>query len=219
MIKFFDVIYLKHKSFWSQDKFLGLSIAISIFLLALTVQYVTHKYVGSYVSGTRVGDFLLDNIPAINVDFFIIQGTLLLTLVLILLLVANPKHLLFSLKSLGLFIIIRSFFVSLTHLGANLNQISFDANTIGFKIYDLLYTTQNDFFFSGHVGIPFLFALIFWKATFWRYLFFITSFLLGVGMILGHLHYSIDVFAAPFITYSIFAISRNVFKKDFALIQ
>jgi len=39
----------------------------------------------------------------------------------------------------------------------------------------------------------------------------------GVVVLLGHIHYSIDVFSAFFITYSIFHMAKYLFKNEFKL--
>lgn len=219
MVNVINTIYFQHKNFWNKNTFSFLMWATGWFLLALLVQHFAYLYVDSYVSGAPVGDLLLDHLPTINLDFFIIQGSLISTLLVIFLFITKPDYVSFSLKSLALFIIIRSFFISLTHLGANLHQITLDTNTIGFNFYDFLYNAKNDFFFSGHVGASFLCALVFWKEKIWRNIFLVFSFMFGVSMLLAHMHYSIDVFAAPFIAYGIFIISKKVFYYDYVLIN
>lgn len=211
--------YLHHKHFWSKKSVWLLSSGIIFFTSALIVQHFAYGYIDHRVVGTPVGDLLLDNLPALDVDFFIIQGALILSLVIWILLLYYPEYVSFSLKAMGVFLIVRSFFITLTHLGVNLHQIDLDTSSIGFSIYDFLYNAKNDFFFSGHVGATFLFALIFQKKVFWRNFFLISSFVLGVSMVLGHMHYSIDVFAAPFMTYSIFVMAKFFFKTDVALIK
>ena len=71
-----------------------------------------------------------------------------------------------------------------------------------------------DYFFSGHTGLPFLLTLLFWDNVFLRVLFFVSSIFFGVVVLLGHLHYSIDVLSAFFITYTIYHLSEAFFPKD-----
>lgn len=114
------------------------------------------------------------------------------------------------LKSVALFIVIRSIFVIMTHLGPFSDQIAINPNDwIG------ALTSRNDLFFSGHTGLPFLFALAFWESKHLRLFFLFSSVVAAVSVILGHLHYSIDVFAAFFITYGIFHIAQKLFAKDY----
>jgi membrane-associated phospholipid phosphatase len=61
-------------------------------------------------------------------------------------------------------------------------------------------------------------ALIFWNdSKFVRWISLIASITFGASVLLGHLHYSIDVFAAFFITYAIYHISQKFFAEDFLL--
>ncbi len=183
---------------------------------ALVVKHFSDRYL-SGLEGTAVEDVLLNWLPTLDIDFLMIQSAILLTLVTIGLFVIRPQYLPFGTKALATFLIMRSLFVTLTHLGLNPHQIQIDdTGGIGFWIYDLLYNSRNDFFFSGHTGIPFLMALIFWQEKIWRNFFFIMSFLFGVSVLIAHVHYSIDVFAAPFMTYSIFCLSRTLFPRDYS---
>jgi hypothetical protein len=123
------------------------------------------------------------------------------------------------LKSISLFVIIRSIFISLTHLGPYPDRIVTDVMQSGliyffFSYDDFLWSTGGDLFFSAHTGLPFLIALIFWDIRRMRIFCIISAIFFGIIVLLGHLHYSIDVLAAFFITYGIFHISKKVFAKD-----
>jgi hypothetical protein len=99
-------------------------------------------------------------------------------------------------------------FVSLTHIGPYPTKLVLESNLLDFI------TTGNDLFFSGHTGLPFLIALIYWDHVYIRRLFIIASIVFGAVVLLSHLHYSIDVFAAFFITYAIYHIALLVFSLE-----
>jgi hypothetical protein len=211
-------IYVAHQEFWTKHDIFLLLTSFGWFIFAIIVQHFAYLYIDGHVIGTHVGDVILDNLPVVNLDFFIVQGALLSTLLIIFLFAIKPRYLPFGLKSLALFIIVRSFFISLTHLGVNLHQITLNTNSIGFSLYEFLYNAKNDFFFSGHVGAACLFGFIFWNEKIWGTVFFVFAFVFGVSMLFAHMHYSIDVFAAPFIVFSIFTIAKKIFKSDYLLI-
>lgn len=166
---------------------------------------------------THVGDLLLDNLPIINLNIIIIEGALLCIILGTIFVLLNPRYVLFTLKSLALIIATRAFFVSLTHVGiypGNVNP--------GHGFLDGIYSylnLQTGFFFSGHTALPFLMALIFWKRFYTRIVFLLLSFIFGISVLLAHVHYSIDVFAAPFMAYGIFNIARHLFARDYELIE
>lgn len=206
----------RHKRFWTRPRRLMLIKALGFFFIALIVQSIASQYVENLV-GLSVGDILLDHLPALDIDFIVVQGALLLTFIIVALMIWQPKYLIFTIIAFSMFVIIRAFFISLTHLGVNPHEIVLDTESIGFSLYNFLYNSRSDFFFSGHTGAPFLMGLIFWDHKKLRNFFFIISFLFGVSVLLAHIHYSIDVFAAPFITYSIFVIVKKLFPIEHSL--
>ncbi len=207
---------MKFKDLFTKEKFRSLCVALLLIALALTFQYYASAY-STRNSSRFVGDIFLDNLPVINMNAIIIQGALLSILVSAILLVSEPKYILFSLKAVAVFIAIRAFFVAATHLGIYPDQI-----VPGTDFLDRIYVAldlQAGYFFSAHTGLPFLMALIFWDKRFWRFSFFIASGIFGVAVLLAHVHYSIDVFAAPFMTYSIFKLAQYLFPEDYKLME
>lgn len=216
MNNFITQLKIGYKNLWANLTKVTFTKIVGFFMISLVIQHFANQYVGQ-VAGMPVGDIILSNIPTADTDFFVIQGALLFTFLMIGILIWKPRYILFTVASLSLFIIIRSFFISLTHLGVDPHEIVLDTNSLGFGLYNILFNSSSDFFFSGHTGIPFLMGLIFWYERFWGKLFFVVSFVLGLSVLLGHIHYSIDVFAAPFITYTIFIIAQKIFPKEYNL--
>src|SRR5262245_58269784 len=102
MKKVMHKIYSRHRDFWSGNNVWLLSTGVFIFVISLLVQNIADHYVDYYVDSTPVGDILLNNLPIINLDFFIVQGALILTVLVILLLVVKPEYLPFTMKTMAL---------------------------------------------------------------------------------------------------------------------
>jgi len=207
-------IFNKHKLFWSQ-KALKKNALLALFLLAISLlaNYFANVYTTSHTSN-YVSDIILDNLPVVNLDFVFIQGAMLAIAFVILLLLTEPEKIPFAVKSIAFFVLIRSAFIMMTHTALPLDHILLNPES------SFRYITEgNDMFFSSHTGLPFLMALIFWANKKLRIVFFILSGIFALTVLLAHLHYSIDVFAAFFITYSIFHIAQRLFPKDYELSQ
>lgn len=179
--------------------------ASSMFVSALAVQFAAKD------AGNSTTDILLDNLPVINTDIIFTEGALLFIVCVVFLLLLKPRAIAFTTKSLGLLIYTRSFFVIMTHIAPYPDRIVTDLDRFRYI------SSGSDLFFSGHTAIPFMLALIFWQRPRLRLIFLLSSLVAACAVILGHLHYSIDVFAAFFITYTTYAISRVVFKHDYTI--
>ena len=190
------------------------SFLVGLILLALAI--VFQFYASAYserVSSNFVHDILLDNLPVINLDLIIVEGALAAIVGSIILLIAKPQYIVFTLKAVAIFIATRAVFIAATHLGIYPGQINPDT---GF--FDRIYTglgLEAGFFFSGHTGLTFLMSLVFWDERFWRYFYMVLAIVFGISVLLAHVHYTIDVLAAPYMTYAIFKLSQYFFAEDY----
>ena len=66
-----------------------------------------------------------------------------------------------------------------------------------------------DLFYSGHTSTQFLIFLCFNKKTD-KILALIATCLIGILVLIQHIHYSIDVIAAPVMCYGVFLISKRI---------
>jgi len=191
--------------------FIQLVMGILFLTLSLFFNYYAQAYTATH-SSNYVSDIILDHLPSKNVDDIFLEGMLVFIAFVTLLGLHKPGRIPFILKASALFIFIRAIFITLTHLAPPLHTEV--VNSVSFW-EKLLSGSGDDLFFSGHTGFPYLMALIFWQNKFLRWLFLATSAFFGGAVLLGHLHYSIDVFSAFFITYGIFNIALRLFKNDY----
>ncbi len=202
-----------YKTYFSNKTFL-----ISFFggLLLLVTSLIVQFYVSGYVNSlptAPVTDLILSNIRAYDVSGIFIYGSVLLLFVGIFVALRRPQCIPFAMKSVALFTLIRSLFVILTHISAFPTKIAIDSSFFNHPVFTGIFT-GNDLFFSGHTGLPFLLALIFWEYKNFRVIFLGFSALFAIVVLMGHIHYSIDVLSAFFITYGIFQICKFLFKRE-----
>ena len=202
----------KHRHYWSIPSYRQ---SIFFGLLFLSLSVIFNHYSTLYATlraDNTVSDLLLDNLPIMNVDFIVNEGAVMFIAYLAILLLWEPRKIPFVLKSVAFFVFTRAVFITFTHLGTIPNHSYLDPTEI-FKALSI----GGDYFFSGHTGMPFLVGLIFWHDFHARVTFFVISGIFAVSVILGHLHYSIDVFAAFFITHSIYVLAKRFFTNDYIL--
>ncbi len=177
---------------------------------------IINYYAGTYATekaSNAVTDIILSNTKVYDLDGFFVFGPVALVVFVVILCLIKPQKLPFIFKSVGLFVIIRSVFISITHIGPFPDQLTIVS---GASIIED-FTFGGDLFFSAHTGLPFLLALAFYKDKILRDLFIATAILFGAVVLLSHRHYSIDVLSAFFITYTIYIISIKLFKREYAM--
>lgn len=197
----------KQEGYWR-----SVLLSLGFFVASCVVNIYAIAFATEHASNS-VTDIILSNTPVFDVDGLFVYGTFLVAGVTLFLALWQPRRIPFMLKGIALFWLIRSGFTSMTHLGPFAPHVDSDFGTTITKAF----FGGDDFFFSGHTGLPFLGALAFWHEKPVRYFFLTASVVLAVVVLLGHLHYSIDVFSAFFITYTIFHIALWLFPKDYQL--
>lgn len=194
----------RYKHHW-KDRDYRLAVAASLFVFAGSVaaSLLAGHFANTHASNP-VEDLILSNTPAMNVDFLFVYGTVVFCVFVAALAFAHPRRIPFVFFSLAIFFFIRACFITLTHIAPYPTQAEW---TMGGTIRN--YFFGSDLFFSGHTGSPFLMALIFWHEYRLRVAFLAWSVFFAGVVLLGHLHYSIDVASAYFITYTIFVLCER----------
>lgn len=189
------------------DHKLLIIISLVFLIIAIILNHAANTYVEKKTPMPAT-DLILDNIPSINLSFIFVFGFILIIAIpLLYTLFFKVKELHKVIGQFSLLVMIRSFFITLTHLGLPQDSINF--NTSDLYSY---FVFQNDMFFSGHVAISFLGFLIYRKEKIGKF-FLVMTFVMMATVLFMHVHYSIDVFAALFITYGSFKIGEWLFKR------
>lgn len=185
-------------------------IFLSLALLAVAniSTYMASRHVDK-INAIAVPDIILNNIPVLNLNLIFVYG--FYATILIIILHSAFFHMKDAHKIIfqfSLLMVIRSFFMVLTNL-----SIPLDAEVItGVPAFLKGFYFENDLFFSGHTSIPFMAFLLFRKEKI-GFLFLAISILMAITVLFMHVHYSIDVFAAFFITYGAYKIGEWLCKR------
>jgi hypothetical protein len=107
----------------------------------------------------------------------------------------------------ALLLVVRSLFIVLTPMRAPLDSLWVGGDPL-FDAIGRHLTFRNDLFFSSHTALPFLGFLIY-RDRWARLVFLGFSITLAATVLLTRLHYSIDVFAAYFITYAVYRFEHR----------
>ena len=109
--------FAKHEAFWkNQTLILSSFFGLLLFLASLLANREATIYATEQAGGS-VSDIILSNIPVFNVDPIVNEGALLFFVFVLVMLVLEPRRIAFTLKAAALFVLIRSVFVVLTHIG------------------------------------------------------------------------------------------------------
>jgi len=116
---------------------------------------------------------------------------------------AKPDILLLALQSYSLLVIFRMMVMYSAPLDAPERMILLNDPLVQFLGSREVLT--KDLFFSGHTATLFLLFLVSDKKRL-KIIFLMSTVLVGIAVLLQHVHYTIDVLAAPFFAYSSYKI-------------
>ncbi|MBI5623411.1 MAG: phosphatase PAP2 family protein [Elusimicrobia bacterium] len=192
------------------------AITFSGVLVFFVLCYAFYTQLGWVADQRRLpmgSDWLLKHLPLVNTLPVLSWGWLGLHLVLGGAAIAYyPRRIPFLMFLLGVYIFIRTLFVFLSPIGAPADMM--DMRKLDFLFSRIMgtWTFNNEFVFSGHTGIPFLFYLFF-ETRGLKALCLAGSLTMGVCVLLSRNHYTVDVLGAYLVSYSIFKLSETLFYR------
>lgn len=188
-----------------------INLVISLGLLSIMLFSLTNflNYVESR-QGAVLSDPILSLFSPVDLTwltFLIIYLSLILA---IFSLFNNPERLIFAIQLYSLMVIIRIIAMFLVPLDPPEKMIMLNDPFVEF--FGTGQTLTKDLFFSGHTATLFILYLV-TENKILKYIFFLCTIAVAVSVILQHVHYTIDVFAAPFFTYTSYIILKIIRTK------
>lgn len=185
-------------------------------IVLLMLSYSLYTKLG-YVADQRAlpvgSDWLLRRLPLVNTVPILSWGWFGLHLYAAGAAAAySPKRVPFLIFTLSVFLAVRAAFVFLSPIGH-------PADMVDMRVHDLIFshllgtwTFTNEFVFSGHTAIPFIFFLFF-ETRGLKTLMLAGSVVMGVSVLLSRNHYTVDVLAAPLVGYAIYGMSEAAYRR------
>ncbi len=158
--------------------------------------------------GFVINDPILNRLPVQDFSvsiFLLIYSVIILTVVNI---STYPIIFLKCIQAYCLLVTIRIFCLYMVPLNPEGLMIPLNDPFVGRLFYNGTVITK-DLFFSGHVSTMFLFFLVIPFRSL-KYYFLTATILVSIFILIQHVHYSIDVMAAPFVSYVSYRIVQHI---------
>ncbi|OGS02644.1 MAG: hypothetical protein A3G41_06885 [Elusimicrobia bacterium RIFCSPLOWO2_12_FULL_59_9] len=204
-----------------KDEWAGLSyrwfvIILGGILVFFIFSFFYYTVVGQYADARVLPastDPFLDILPVVDMTPVLSWGWFIAHLAAIFISLSYyPRRTPFMLLTFGLLIAIRTTFIILSPIGAPHGMLDMSRIDYIFSRLTGVLTFTNEFVFSAHTAIPFLFSLMFdigWQ----KKLFLGVSIVMAACVLLTRNHYTVDVLAAYFMAYSIYRLSHYIFRR------
>jgi membrane-associated phospholipid phosphatase len=157
--------------------------------------------------GFSFNDPVLDLFHPVNLTWLIFTTIYLSLLAGIIILIKNPLKLTFTVQVYTLLILVRMMAMYTVPFNPPPSMIPLNDPFVQFFGTGKLLT--KDLFFSGHTATVFMLFLVVDRKPY-RQIFLILTIVVGISVLLQHVHYFIDVFAAPFFTSGCYFIVRYI---------
>lgn len=182
-------------------------IVITFLLLTLVLLALTNflNYIESR-KGVVLSDPILNLFNPIDLTWLTFALIYVSIVVAIITLAQNPKRLLFAVQLYTLMVVVRIIAMYLLPLEPPAKMIILTDPFVEF--FGTGQTLTKDLFFSGHTATLFILYLVSEKKII-KITFLISTILVATAVLLQHVHYTIDVFAAVFFTYTCYRILSN----------
>ncbi len=194
---------------WDLPRLVELAIALS----ALGGALLLNNWLGRVAerNGARAHpspDLLLSLLPVVDLRFLFVYGFAGFLVALLAIGLWRERHHLAHIAWLyAMLISLRSVFIILTPMREPVGALPVAGDPL-FDAVGRYLTFRNDLFFSSHTALPFL-AYLTYRDGWARRIFLAFTLAMAATVLLTRQHYSIDVFAAFFITYALYRWERR----------
>lgn len=192
-----------------ENYIIKLSVGIALVAITLSFYPLFFDYIEQR-NGVVLNDFFLQKLPSKNMSipvFSIIWSMAALTLFRV---IHSPRIALITVWCFLLIILSRLVSINLWHLNPPINLVPL-VDPISNTFYGGKFITK-DLFYSGHTATQFLMFLCLEKKID-KIITLISTFLIGILVLIQHVHYTIDVVTAPFFAYLCFILAKWLLQK------
>jgi hypothetical protein len=195
------------KSFLKDKKHLTEFIITAIIVTAVIVAFSHFLHFVEQREGVVLDDPILKSFNPIDLTWLTFALIYLSLIIFVVTTFNKPSKLLISFQAYGMMLIFRTIAMYLTPFEAPTAIILLDDPFVQFFAKGDILT--KDLFFSGHTGTLFLLFLLAENKSL-KSVFLILTLMVGTAVLLQHVHYSIDVFVAPFVAYGSYKIIKKL---------
>jgi len=161
--------------------------------------------------GVVLPDPLLNLFSPVNLTWLTFILIYLSIIIFLISVIKDPLKLMTALQAYGLMVLIRTIAMYLVPLEPPETLLLLNDPFV--QLFGKGEILTKDLFFSGHTATLFLLFLL-TRNKILKIIFLMSAMTVGIAVLLQHVHYSIDVFIAPFIAYSAFKIITNLHIKN-----
>lgn len=185
-----------------------IELIISFLILAVVLAILANflKFVEAR-AGVILPDPILALFDPIDLTWLIFILIYLSLVLAIATLLKNPKQLLFAIQLYTTMVVLRIIAMYLLPLDPPAAMIILNDPFVEF--FGTGQTLTKDLFFSGHTATLFILFLVSQKPIL-KIIFLISTIMVAIAVLLQHVHYTIDVFAALFFTYACYKIILKI---------
>ena len=195
------------KSFLKDKKNLTEFVITAVIVTAVIIAFSHFLHFVEQREGVVLNDPLLNAFNPIDLTWLTFALIYLSLIIFVITTFNKPDKLLVAFQAYGLMLIFRTIAMYLTPFEAPETILLLNDPFVQFFAKGDILT--KDLFFSGHTGTLFLVSLLAENKTL-KTIFLILTILVGFAVLLQHVHYSVDVFVAPFVAYGSYRIIKNL---------
>jgi len=195
------------KSFLKDKKNLTEFVITAVIVTAVIIAFSHFLHFVEQREGVVLNDPLLNAFNPIDLTWLTFALIYLSLIIFVITTFNKPDKLLVAFQAYGLMLIFRTIAMYLTPFEAPETILLLNDPFVQFFAKGDILT--KDLFFSGHTGTLFLVSLLAENKTL-KTIFLILTILVGSAVLLQHVHYSVDVFVAPFVAYGSYRIIKNL---------